>query len=256
MVVETVRGVYASAPTYGEAVSQLIVYVVVEIVLFVQLIPDVLLARTESRWLAPLAPVLRGALLGTWPLRAVLNLAISVAHISDEEAPAARESQQQGLEALMEAAQEEGILASNEARLIGQVVEFSDKRVLELMTPRPDIIAISASATIEQMRRLPVGMVLVTDQSYISDILESLVNIRLRMQLEQFDCTRFHESVDYRPNVTGIPVTPAPGVPGTAPTNSRDDQFSANLMQLSVYGVMSLYDAYDDKLAKPAPAKK
>ena len=117
VVVETARGVYASAPTYGEAVSQLIVYVLVEILLFVQFIPDVLLARTESRWLEPLAPVLRGALLATWPLRALLNLAISVAHISDEEAPAARESQQQGLEALMDAAQEEGILASNEAQL-------------------------------------------------------------------------------------------------------------------------------------------
>jgi putative hemolysin len=174
VVVETVRGVYASAPTYGEAVSQLIVYVVVEILLFVQLIPDVLLARTESRWLAPLAPVLRGALLGTWPLRALLNLAISVAHISDEEAPAARESQQQGLEALMEAAQEEGILASNEARLIGQVVEFSDKRVLELMTPRPDIVAISASAPIEQMRRLLIETKfsrLVVYQETLDDVL-------------------------------------------------------------------------------------
>ena len=118
--------------------------------------------------------MLRGALLGTWPLRAVLNLAISVAHISDEEAPAARESQQQGLEALMEAAQEEGILASNEARLIGQVVEFSDKRVLELMTPRPDIVAISASATIEQMRRLLIETKfsrLVVYQETLDDVL-------------------------------------------------------------------------------------
>src|SRR6202043_315232 len=42
----------------------------------------------------------------------------------------------------------------DEAQLIEQVVEFSDKRVLELMTPRPEIVAISADSTIEQMRRL------------------------------------------------------------------------------------------------------
>jgi CBS domain containing-hemolysin-like protein len=34
------------------------------------------------------------------------------------------------------------------------VVEFSDKRVLTLMTPRPEIVAIADTATLEQMRRL------------------------------------------------------------------------------------------------------
>ena len=77
-------------------------------------------------------------------------------HISDEELPAGKESQQDGIEAFVEAAQEEGILAQDEAQMIEQVVEFSDKRVLELMTPRPEIVAISADATIEQMRRLLV----------------------------------------------------------------------------------------------------
>jgi CBS domain containing-hemolysin-like protein len=48
------------------------------------------------------------------------------------------------------------MLASDKAQLIEQVVEFSDKRVLEVMTPRPDIVAIPANATIEQMKRLLV----------------------------------------------------------------------------------------------------
>src|SRR5262249_46613165 len=33
---------------------------------------------------------------------------------------------------------------------IEQVVEFSDKRVREVMTPRPDVIAIAADATLEE----------------------------------------------------------------------------------------------------------
>ncbi len=156
VAVETARAVLASVPSATEAAVQLLVYLLVEVLFCVQFIPELLLARTTSQWLGTLAPVLRAALLITWPLRAVLELAISVAHISDEETPAGPESQQQGLEALMEAAQEEGILAGEQAQLIGQVVEFSDKRVLELMTPRPDIVAIPASASIEQMRRLLV----------------------------------------------------------------------------------------------------
>jgi putative hemolysin len=156
VALETVRGVLVLVPSSWEAAAQLVAYLLVEVLLCVQFIPELLLARTTMQWLRPLVPLLRSALVVSWPLRAALELAISVAHISDDEGPAEAESQQQGLEALMEAAQEEGIIASDEAQLIGQVVEFSDKRVLELMTPRPDIVAIPASATIEQMRRLLV----------------------------------------------------------------------------------------------------
>jgi CBS domain containing-hemolysin-like protein len=38
--------------------------------------------------------------------------------------------------------------------MIEQVVEFSDKRVLEFMTPRPDVVAIRADSTVEQLRKL------------------------------------------------------------------------------------------------------
>src|SRR5213076_126962 len=56
-----------------------------------------------------------------------------------------------GIEALVEAAEEEGIIEPEQADLIEQVVEFSDKRVREVMTPRPDIVAIPAEATLEDL---------------------------------------------------------------------------------------------------------
>jgi CBS domain containing-hemolysin-like protein len=55
---------------------------------------------------------------------------------------------------LVEAAQEEGILAQEEADLIEQVVDFGDKRVLTLMTPRPEVAAIPDTATLEEVKRL------------------------------------------------------------------------------------------------------
>jgi len=184
LAVETVQGVLAFVPSPGEAAAQILVYLLVEVLLCVQFIPELLLARTTSQWLKPLAPILRAALFVTWPLRAALELAISVAHISDEETPAGPESQQQGLEALMEAAQEEGIIAGDQAQLIGQVVEFSDKRVLELMTPRPDIVAIPASAPIEQMRRLLVETKLSRVVVY-QDTLDDVVGIAQARDLLQ-----------------------------------------------------------------------
>ena len=155
VAVVTARGVNLLVPGVAPAVVQVVVYLLVEILLFAEFLPYILLARSSGRWLRPLIPALRLGMAIAWPLCALLQLAMSVAHISDQE-PASDTDSQEGVGALVDAAQEEGILASDEAQLIEQVVEFGDKRVLELMTPRPDIVAISADATIEKLGELLV----------------------------------------------------------------------------------------------------
>ena len=156
VAVETAQGVLLLVPTLWQALVQLIVYIVVEVLVCMHFVPELLMVRTSTRWLKPLVPALKAALLIIWPLEAALELAVSVGRISEEELPPGKQGQQDGIEALVEAAQEGGMLGGDKAQLIEQVVEFSDKRVLEVMTPRPDIVAIPASATIEQMRRLLV----------------------------------------------------------------------------------------------------
>src|SRR5208282_2401229 len=116
-----------------------------------QLLPVLLLAGVSGNWLAPLVPVVRVFLGLLWPIRAIVDLNISVLHLSEEE-PSEPASEQQALEALVDAATEEGIIEQDEARLIEQVIEFGDKRVRDVMTPRPDVIAIPASATLEELR--------------------------------------------------------------------------------------------------------
>ncbi len=153
---ETLWGILLFVKGIWAASIQLIIYVLVEILLCVEFIPYALLARTTGRWLRPLIPAVRAAYILVWPIGAVFDLAVSVTHISDEEPASGSKTQEEGIEALVEAAQQEGILEQDEADMIEQVVEFGDKRVLDLMTPRPDIVAIPASATIEQMRRLLV----------------------------------------------------------------------------------------------------
>jgi CBS domain containing-hemolysin-like protein len=154
VAVQTAHGVLLFVPRVLDATIEIGVYLLAEVLLFGQLIPAVLLGRTRARWVLLLTPSVRAALALTWPFRALLEMAISFAHISEEERPAGSGDQADGIEALVEAAQEEGILAQDEADLIEQVVEFSDKRVLTLMTPRPEIVAIADTATLEQMRRL------------------------------------------------------------------------------------------------------
>jgi putative hemolysin len=192
VAVETARGVFLLVPAAWQAGVQLIAYVVVEVLVFMHFVPELLMARTNTRWLKPLVPVLRGALIAIWPLRAALELAISVGRISEEELPPGTQAQQDGIEAFVEAAQEGGMLAGDKAQLIEQVVEFSDKRVLEVMTPRPDIVAIPASTTIEQMRRLLVETKfsrLVVYQQTLDDVV-GIAHVQDLLQIPESEAKR------------------------------------------------------------------
>lgn len=149
---ETARGVIVFVPGTWDALWQALVYVLVEVLLLSQFIPDFLLARTKGRWLVRFALIIRAFLWIMWPFRVLQELAASLARISDEQPADGATDQGEGIEALVDAAEQEGILEPGEAHMIEQVVEFSDKRVLEFMTPRPEVVAIRSTATVAELR--------------------------------------------------------------------------------------------------------
>jgi len=153
---ETARGVIVFVPNTWDALAQALIYVLVEVLLLSQLLPDLLLLRTTGRWLLHLDFVIRGVLWIVWPFRVVLQLVPWLEHLPHDSQADRPATSQEGIEALVEAAEQEGILERDEAEMIEQVVEFSDKRVLEFMTPRPSIVSIRASATVEELRELLV----------------------------------------------------------------------------------------------------
>ncbi len=55
------------------------------------------------------------------------------------------------LRLLVEQAQESGSLERNDARMLGAVFEFSEKNAREVMTPRTEIIAFAADATLSEV---------------------------------------------------------------------------------------------------------
>jgi putative hemolysin len=152
LVLETTRGVVYFVPGTWESFVEFCVFLVLEVVFAMHFIPDMLLYRTTGRWLLPLVPFIRGAMWLVWPVRVFLEGAESIARISEHEAEKSEEQRtEEGIEALVEVAEEEGIIEPSQGDLIEQVVEFSDKRVREVMTPRPDIVAIAADATLEDL---------------------------------------------------------------------------------------------------------
>jgi putative hemolysin len=152
LVLETTRGVVYFVSGTWESLIEFCVFLTLEVVIAMHFIPDMLLYRTTGRWLLPLLPLIRAAMWLVWPVRVFLEGAESLARISEQEPEKTQEQRtEERIEALVEAAEEEGIIAAEQADLIEQVVEFSDKRVREVMTPRPDIVAVAADATLEEL---------------------------------------------------------------------------------------------------------
>ncbi len=158
LVLETTRGVVYFVPGTWESFLEFTVFLTLEVVILMHFIPDMLLYRTTGRWLLPLLPLIRAAMWLVWPVRVFLEGAESLARIAEHEPERTEEQRtEEGIEALVEAAEEEGIIEPEQGDLIEQVVEFSDKRVREVMTPRPDIVAIAADATLEDLHAKVVG---------------------------------------------------------------------------------------------------
>lgn len=124
------------------------------IVIFHQLLPYLFFVRTRGEWLAHWVPVLRGLIYLSLPATLILGFALSVAALSREHPEQEPEHPSEAVDALIEAGQEEGILEESDRDLIQSVVEFGDKTVREVMTPRPEIVAVPMTTTVEELTEL------------------------------------------------------------------------------------------------------
>ena len=129
---------------------QAIAVLALAIVVFNRILPFLMFSRTKGEWLSGFSIVLRVLIYCAMPLTIVIAFCTSVAALAREHSEPEPESAQEAVDALIEAGQEEGILEESDRELIQSVVEFGDKTVREVMTPRPEIFAVSADTTIEK----------------------------------------------------------------------------------------------------------
>jgi CBS domain containing-hemolysin-like protein len=133
---------------------QALVSLVFIIVVFNRLLPYVFFVRTRGEWLVHFVPLLRVLIYLALPATLVLSFALSVASLSRENAKEEPETPAEVVDALIEAGQEEGILEESDRDLIQSVVEFGDKTVHEVMTPRPEIVAVPIDTTLQAFTEL------------------------------------------------------------------------------------------------------
>jgi CBS domain containing-hemolysin-like protein len=146
------RAPHLGPPTYAE-IAQAILGVVLVVVFCNQLLPSVLFNRTHGRWVARLIWPIRLLLWLVTPISVFIRFFFSVAALAEEPASAEEETAVD-VEALLEAGEEEGILEESDRDLVRSAVEFGDKLVREVMTPRPAVFAVSGSITLEQFLEL------------------------------------------------------------------------------------------------------
>jgi CBS domain containing-hemolysin-like protein len=148
------RASVTDRPTFGE-IGQAVLGVVLVIALFNRLLPFVFFTRTRGLWVVRLRWLLQVLFYAVMPITVFLGFLLSIAALAEAPKPAEEStSTSEAVEALIEAGEEEGIIEEGDRELVRGAVEFGDKVVRELMTPRPEMIAISGSETLEELLRL------------------------------------------------------------------------------------------------------
>jgi magnesium and cobalt exporter, CNNM family len=120
-------------------------------------IPQFLYRRLSGAWMMGLVPFARLIGILITPLSAPLSFFQSLLDLGTPESSSGQnDNHTEHIEALISAGAEEGILEEGDRRLIQQVVAFGDKTVREVMTSRPNIVAIGADRSLEDMRQLVI----------------------------------------------------------------------------------------------------
>jgi CBS domain containing-hemolysin-like protein len=126
------------------------------VIVFEHLIPILIVRRYPERVLDVLLPVFHAIARPVQPLTSLLIRVIAGRRLDREadngEAPG-EPAQQTPVAG--EAEQAEGVISEEEGReLLQSIVDFTETVVKEVMTPRPDIVAIEADATLAELRAL------------------------------------------------------------------------------------------------------
>lgn len=120
------------------------------VIVFDRLIPYLLFVRTKGLWIARLRLPLVVVFLALLPVSLSLSLLISIISLAEPEEAETEENLSEGVDALLEAGEEEGILEESDRELVRSVVEFGDMIARSVMTPRPEMFCVPSTMTLEE----------------------------------------------------------------------------------------------------------
>ena len=211
------------------SIATLLACVAVYILVCEHLLPLLIVRRNPEAVLAVLLPPFSVLARVLSPISGgLVRLLVSA---RDERAAAGGEptDDEQGevAHAYLEAGEEQGLIERDERRLLQSIVDFGDALVREVMTPRPDIVAIHADATLADLRAL------FREQEYsrLPVYKENLDNILGIVFVK--DLIQLTDATDDRQPMTPL-IRPATFVPETKRVPELLKEFQRKQVQIAI----------------------
>ena len=128
--------------------------VTIVLLIFGETIPKTVAARHAERVSIIVAPAIQGIGWVLKPISIILQtISLTIAKLFGGGS-LSRLVTEEEIKAMVEVGSESGAVEQGEADIIRRVLDFGDRRVSELMTPRPEIIALKVGATIRDCQDL------------------------------------------------------------------------------------------------------
>jgi CBS domain containing-hemolysin-like protein len=132
-----------------EEIARTVFELLLVLLIFDRLLPQIFFTRTRGSWIAKIALLIQVLFYLVLPITLTIGLLLSIAGLAEPEAEEP-EHPHEAMDALLEAGEEEGVLDEEDRELVRSVVEFGDKVVREVMTPRPEMFAVAGKTTLEK----------------------------------------------------------------------------------------------------------
>jgi len=211
------------------SLAEMLACVAVYIFICEHLLPSIIVRRNPEAvlaWLLPPFSVVAGAMS---PISSIL---VSLMTPSNGERPPATQEQNEEeagdvAHAYLQAGEEQGLIEGDEKRLLQSIVDFGDTLLREVMTPRPDIVAVPGDSSVAQLRAL------FREQEYsrfpvYNENLDNILGIIRVKDLLQID----DAALDRHP-VTPL-VRPATFVPETKRVPELLKEFQRKQVQMAI----------------------
>jgi CBS domain containing-hemolysin-like protein len=130
-------------------IARTVFELVLVLLIFDRLLPQIFFTKTRGEWIAHIALLVQLLFYLALPLTLTIELLLSIAGLAEPEVQEP-EHAHEAMDALLEAGEEEGVLDQEDRELVRSVVEFGDKVVREVMTPRPEMFAVAGKTSLEK----------------------------------------------------------------------------------------------------------
>jgi putative hemolysin len=124
--------------------------IVLVVIVFSRLLPYAFFTRTHGAWVLKWRWLLRLCFFVVLPAELTLEFLLSIVSLAQPPQGEDKADEGDAVDALIEAGEEEGILEESDRDLVRSAVEFGDKIVREVMTPRPSVFAVAGETTLAE----------------------------------------------------------------------------------------------------------